>query len=379
MQVYLDFWSVSKSQLQGPSDGLKRGQDRETNRESLRQVTHFQRHDWLFHLLLLFPIGGASPIFNDEENCYRIVKHDHIAYRFEILYSLGKGSFGQVVAALDHRSGDTVAIKIVRTEPRFTRQDLHCVHSFEFTSDKVFCRFLSETALRSGVAMFSSQPNVSTEAGRKHGHCVESASPSDRYRQKGLGPIMKRCLHRPTPRQLGLFEKDFADNICIPLHYIRCTHIHTILHISRQTWPNIFLSAKLQSSSPLVCILSVLCSSRPVKGMQTRAEVANLRHQDDHLEMATSKLGQTNLPRSLSSVKEFGCSSGIGPMTNQATLRKGRREKESHSRTTDKRDVLIYDCQLKRVSNTLNICLSAAVADWRSWEQRLNGYLHGAV
>ncbi|CAH8846320.1 unnamed protein product [Trichobilharzia szidati] len=61
-------------------------------------------------------------MFNDSENFYRIIQHDHIAYRYEILSLLGKGSFGQVVSAYDHMKGCKVALKIIRTEPRFTRQ-----------------------------------------------------------------------------------------------------------------------------------------------------------------------------------------------------------------------------------------------------------------
>ncbi|CAH8502307.1 unnamed protein product [Schistosoma turkestanicum] len=61
-------------------------------------------------------------MFNDSDNFYRIIKHDHIAYRYEILSLLGKGSFGQVVSAFDHMKGCKVALKIIRTEPRFTRQ-----------------------------------------------------------------------------------------------------------------------------------------------------------------------------------------------------------------------------------------------------------------
>lgn len=34
--------------------------------------------------------------------------HDHIAYRYEILEVIGKGSFGQVVRALDHKTNKYV-------------------------------------------------------------------------------------------------------------------------------------------------------------------------------------------------------------------------------------------------------------------------------
>lgn len=42
------------------------------------------------------------------------VIHDHVAFRYEILEVIGKGSFGQVIRALDHKTGQQVAIKIIR-------------------------------------------------------------------------------------------------------------------------------------------------------------------------------------------------------------------------------------------------------------------------
>lgn len=49
---------------------------------------------------------------------------DHIAYRYEILEVIGKGSFGQVIRAHDHRNGEQVAIKIIRNKKRFHHQAL---------------------------------------------------------------------------------------------------------------------------------------------------------------------------------------------------------------------------------------------------------------
>ncbi|OON22104.1 hypothetical protein X801_01997, partial [Opisthorchis viverrini] len=66
--------------------------------------------------------GEALPVFDDHENFYNVIKHDHIAYRFEVISLLGKGSFGQVVLALDHMKGKQVALKIIRTESRFAKQ-----------------------------------------------------------------------------------------------------------------------------------------------------------------------------------------------------------------------------------------------------------------
>eukprot|EP00796_Vickermania_ingenoplastis_P006803 gene6803-4883_t len=47
-------------------------------------------------------VGGfAIPEFDDEDNCYKIRIGDHIAYRYEIVEVLGKGTFGIVVHAID--------------------------------------------------------------------------------------------------------------------------------------------------------------------------------------------------------------------------------------------------------------------------------------
>uniref|UniRef100_A0A0N4UDV2 dual-specificity kinase n=1 Tax=Dracunculus medinensis TaxID=318479 RepID=A0A0N4UDV2_DRAME len=68
-------------------------------------------------------IGGANNCcFDDESGSYLLYPHDHIAYRYEILKIIGKGSFGQVIKAYDHKYQVYVALKIVRNEKRFHRQ-----------------------------------------------------------------------------------------------------------------------------------------------------------------------------------------------------------------------------------------------------------------
>lgn len=51
--------------------------------------------------------------FDNSDNTYRLCVGDHLAYRFEVLSTFGSGAFGQVIKALDHKSGQQVAIKIV--------------------------------------------------------------------------------------------------------------------------------------------------------------------------------------------------------------------------------------------------------------------------
>jgi dual specificity tyrosine-phosphorylation-regulated kinase 2/3/4 len=62
--------------------------------------------------------------YDDDRGDYVYVEHDHILYRYEITGKLGGGSFGQVFQCRDHRTGEMVAIKIIRNKKRFHHQAL---------------------------------------------------------------------------------------------------------------------------------------------------------------------------------------------------------------------------------------------------------------
>lgn len=62
--------------------------------------------------------------YDDERGDYNIVMGDHLAYRYEVVDLLGKGSFGQVVRCVDHKEGGVVAVKIIRNKKRFHQQAL---------------------------------------------------------------------------------------------------------------------------------------------------------------------------------------------------------------------------------------------------------------
>ena len=69
--------------------------------------------------------GGPNNFgYDDERGDYNIVMGDHLAYRYEVIDVLGKGSFGQVVRCVDHKEGGVVAVKIIRNKKRFHQQAL---------------------------------------------------------------------------------------------------------------------------------------------------------------------------------------------------------------------------------------------------------------
>lgn len=71
-------------------------------------------------------MGATAPNYgyDDDRGDYTIVMGDHLSYRYEIVDILGKGSFGQVVRCIDHKTGGLVAVKIIRNKKRFHQQAL---------------------------------------------------------------------------------------------------------------------------------------------------------------------------------------------------------------------------------------------------------------
>jgi dual specificity tyrosine-phosphorylation-regulated kinase 2/3/4 len=75
-------------------------------------------------------------IFDDEEGNYNLILGEHLAYRFEILEILGRGSFSQVCKCLDHRKGEIVAVKIIKNKKEFFSQSLVEVRLLENINQK---------------------------------------------------------------------------------------------------------------------------------------------------------------------------------------------------------------------------------------------------
>lgn len=55
-------------------------------------------------------------------NHYKASMGDHLLYRYEIRSILGKGAFGQVLRCTDHKTKETVAVKIIVNTPQMKKQ-----------------------------------------------------------------------------------------------------------------------------------------------------------------------------------------------------------------------------------------------------------------
>lgn len=68
--------------------------------------------------------GPDNHGYDDDRDDLIIVPHDHLAYRYEIIQIVGKGSFGQVMRCFDHKTKTMKAVKVIRNKKRFHSQAL---------------------------------------------------------------------------------------------------------------------------------------------------------------------------------------------------------------------------------------------------------------
>ncbi|XP_012280498.1 dual specificity tyrosine-phosphorylation-regulated kinase 2 [Orussus abietinus] len=99
----------------------------------MNKLTPYEHHE-IFNYSQIYFIGVNAEkrpgiighennhAYDNDQGSYIHVPHDHVAYRYEVLKVIGRGSFGQVVKAYDHKTHEHVALKMVRNEKRFHRQ-----------------------------------------------------------------------------------------------------------------------------------------------------------------------------------------------------------------------------------------------------------------
>jgi len=74
--------------------------------------------------------------YDDDRGDYHVTLHDHLAYRYEILSELGKGSFGQVCKCFDYKNNSIFAVKLIRNKKRFHHQALVEVKLLQYIKER---------------------------------------------------------------------------------------------------------------------------------------------------------------------------------------------------------------------------------------------------
>eukprot|EP00770_Monocercomonoides_exilis_P005968 MONOS_5939.1-p1 / transcript=MONOS_5939.1 / gene=MONOS_5939 / organism=Monocercomonoides_exilis_PA203 / gene_product=kinase-like protein / transcript_product=kinase-like protein / location=Mono_scaffold00179:71123-76385(+) / protein_length=1670 / sequence_SO=supercontig / SO=protein_coding / is_pseudo=false len=70
--------------------------------------------------------------YDDTKGDFYVAMRDQIAYRFEVVESLGHGSFGHVYRVNDHKQGCECALKIIRNRERLAKQSLVEIRILEY-------------------------------------------------------------------------------------------------------------------------------------------------------------------------------------------------------------------------------------------------------
>lgn len=65
----------------------------------------------------------------------KVVKGEHLAYRYEIIESLGKGAFGEVLKCYDHKEKEETAIKILKNSVENYEQGMNEVNILKYIKD----------------------------------------------------------------------------------------------------------------------------------------------------------------------------------------------------------------------------------------------------
>ena len=76
--------------------------------------------------------------YSDDNGVYKVVYGDHLAYRYELIEFLGKGTFGQVYKCFDYKREILVAVKILKKNHKIRRQGENEIKNLEMINEKDF-------------------------------------------------------------------------------------------------------------------------------------------------------------------------------------------------------------------------------------------------
>lgn len=103
-------------------------------------LTDFEAHEIASYDLIYFlghrEVKAIGDNFDNEKGDYQVTAGDHIAYRYEVLGVLGKGSFGIVMRCRDHKHKEEVALKIIKSKKLFAKQGLVEIRLLQLIKEK---------------------------------------------------------------------------------------------------------------------------------------------------------------------------------------------------------------------------------------------------
>lgn len=74
--------------------------------------------------------------FDTDSNEYLSKINEHLAYRYEVIKKIGKGSFGVVLKCYDHKNREYCALKILKNKKRLYKQGLVEAKLIKHLNDK---------------------------------------------------------------------------------------------------------------------------------------------------------------------------------------------------------------------------------------------------
>ena len=102
----------------------------------IRPITPMHKHNKSFSYSTTpsYLYTSMHPPFDDKEGDYIIKKGNQLNYRYELLCSLGKGSYGEAIKCYDHKTNEYVCIKIIKSHSKFYHQAIIEVNILEYIS-----------------------------------------------------------------------------------------------------------------------------------------------------------------------------------------------------------------------------------------------------
>ncbi|XP_061405068.1 dual specificity tyrosine-phosphorylation-regulated kinase 2-like [Lethenteron reissneri] len=98
--------------------------------------------------------GPSNNGYDDINDHYIPITDEHLVYRFQVLNVIGKGSFGQVLRCLDHKTKKEVAIKMLANTStnniQKCRMEAHIMNALQSkdTENNCIIRFLGHLLFR---------------------------------------------------------------------------------------------------------------------------------------------------------------------------------------------------------------------------------------